>query len=114
MIDQHTIDQVVRLLDDGRTSQREIARRLRISRALISDIANGRRGRYGRPHAAALTELPQVVRCPACGVRVELPCVACRAREWQHRVQLRRPGQVRCLPIRVVAGQCHPGPARVA
>jgi hypothetical protein len=117
----HEID---RLLNEGQLSQREIARRLRVSRGTVSAIANGERGLYGRSAgdtdspAAERDQLPE--RCPKCGFLVHLPCLVCRTREYRQgrqalaKLAARRPASLRC-PRRMSLGRRRRGiPSRVA
>jgi len=67
-------------------SQRETARLVGISRGSVGNIQHGRlRPRGVTPDAAAQsTELRPFsgppAKCPTCGARVYLPCLACRVR----------------------------------
>ncbi len=91
MLDQQVIDEIVRLLADDTLSHRKIAKQLGVSRAIVGSIASGRRGTFGRSNEAPTDDdMPQVARCPECGVRVFLPCVACRAREYSRRIKRRQ------------------------
>ena len=75
MLAQGVVDQVRSLLAEGALSQREIARRLRISRGSVGAIARGTRPDYTNdftyPSGPAR-------RCPECGVKVQMPCLACQ------------------------------------
>jgi len=82
------VNEIDQLVHEGRLSHRKIARRLGISRSIVSAIANGKRGLYGKdsfdcysPHAS--TSPPS--RCPICGYRVYMPCLVCRTRDHHHR-----------------------------
>jgi len=83
MLSDERIKEVMRLLDAGKHSQRKIAKITGISRIVIHRIASGKRklrpvtknatwdeDRYKRPFE----------RCPICGGRVQLPCIACVVR----------------------------------
>ncbi len=86
MIRQEYIDNIKKLLAEGNHSHREIARITRISRATISNIANGKRadhhhkgpevGRLFRGH-------PE--RCKGCGGMVYMPCMLCEVRAKKER-----------------------------
>lgn len=106
MIPQDDIDRVVHLLGLGRLSQRQIAHRVGVSRGTVAAIADGRRGHHGRQQTNE-AEAVRAGRCPSCGVRVYLPCVACRAREFQRRTDRRggRPQPHRVL--RLAAAECY-------
>jgi len=80
MLPDKRIKEVMWLLDAGKHSQRQIAKITGISRVVIHRIASGKRklrptvknatwdeDRYKRPFE----------RCPICGNRVQLPCIAC-------------------------------------
>jgi predicted XRE-type DNA-binding protein len=80
--------EIDQLVNEGTLSQRKIASRLGVSRGIVSAIANGRRGLYGKDSLdeyspLAPTSAPS--RCPICGYRVYMPCLVCRTREHQHR-----------------------------
>jgi hypothetical protein len=77
------VEEVRRLLAEGKWSQRKIAKQLGISRGTIGAIAQGKRA-VGRPqpqegdeewHAEGPPE-----RCPCCGQLVYPPCRLCRIR----------------------------------
>ena len=94
MLAKSLIEEINRLLKQGKLSQRKIAAQMRVSRGTVAAIASGRRGLYGRePSENDSTPFaPQSppVRCPRCGYRVYLPCLICRSREFQERqTQLR-------------------------
>jgi transcriptional regulator with XRE-family HTH domain len=83
------VQEVDRLLTDGRLSQREIAMRLGVSRGTVNAIASGRRGLHGKDaeaedaHTSAPASAP--VRCPRCGYRIYAPCLICRTRDHKNR-----------------------------
>jgi|GEM_PF-4907353 len=97
MLEPTLVDQIKRLLAEGRWSQRKIAWATGVSRGSVAAIASGRRDRFklvrlqaeraGRPPAddpAGLGPLP--TRCPGCGRLIRLPngaqrCLACAAEE---------------------------------
>ena len=94
MLSLALVDEIDRLLQDGRLSQREIAARLRVGRGTVNAIANGRRGLYGKGPVAAdptpsIHGLPPE-RCPRCGFKVYLPCLVCRTREYREVRRLQR------------------------
>jgi hypothetical protein len=89
------IEEIDRLLREGKLSQRKIAAQLRVSRGTVSAIASGRRGLHGRevgddePFAHGPQSPPE--RCPCCGYRVYMPCLVCTSRNFHERhVKLRR------------------------
>lgn len=81
MIAQTLVDDVRRLLGEGRLSQRKIAARTGVSRGTVGAIAAGRRPDYA---ARRLEQFDSPsgppVRCPGCGGRVRMPCLLCRLR----------------------------------
>ena len=90
MIPPKTIAEIERMLAEDQLSQRGIARRLGVSRASVNKIALGRRPDYDAiaeaiPQEDALREalVPKKPyrHCPECGVKVQMPCVACRVRK---------------------------------
>jgi hypothetical protein len=89
MLAKSLIDEIDRLLCEGRLSQRRIAARLRVSRGTVAAIASGRRGLYGREVgdgiSSASTPHSPPERCPRCGYRVYMPCLVCCSREFQQR-----------------------------
>ncbi|MDZ4656243.1 MAG: hypothetical protein SH868_01555 [Bythopirellula sp.] len=92
MLPLKLIQEVRRLVEAGELSQRQIAIQVGVSRGVVSAIASGKRGLYGRESDSLNEEtnynrLPPH-RCPGCGARVSMPCVLCRAREYTARQQL--------------------------
>ena len=83
MLSLAMVEEVHRLLGEGQMSQRQIARRLGVSRGSVWAIATGQRGLWGRTDAPdhPLTRTLRR-RCPRCGYLVTMPCVACRARDY--------------------------------
>ncbi len=83
MLPPAVVDEIRRLLAEGRLSQRQIARRIGVSRGTVAAIASGRRripaGEASGPPGGYARGKP--VRCPGCGARVHMPCLACWLRE---------------------------------
>ncbi len=84
MLATELVERIRALLDDGRMSQRGIARALRVSRGTVGAIALGRRPDPaarpgGQPPGLVLPAGP-AERCPGCGGMVQMPCLACRLR----------------------------------
>jgi transcriptional regulator with XRE-family HTH domain len=83
MIALETIAEIRRLLAERKCSQREIARRLGVSRGSVVAIALGRR-HCGDVSASRVEMVEEPcgppVRCPGCGAMVYLPCVLCHVR----------------------------------
>lgn len=105
MIAMATVGEIKRLLEEGQLSQREIARRLGVSRGTVNGIALGRRAdpsqRPRNPEIEFLTPDGPLTRCPGCGGLVLMPCLACRLRAMKETQRLRdaanptRPPRVR-------------------
>jgi hypothetical protein len=83
--------EIRQLLDEGELSHRAIAARLHISRGVVTNIAAGRRGlrtrqtkhvRLSRDHS-----LGTPARCRHCGGLVYEPCLLCRTRNYQQKIQ---------------------------
>jgi hypothetical protein len=83
MIAPAIVDEVKRLLNKGKLSQRKVALRTGVSRTTVGAIASGKRPER-RPRRADGDEFPShtgpPTRCPECGYRVYMPCLVCRAR----------------------------------
>lgn len=83
------VEEIRRLLDEAKLSQRKIAAKLGVSRGTVGAISNGQRGIYGRehdPHEPDLCNLDLLPeRCPTCGGMVYVPCLLCRARRYAKR-----------------------------
>jgi hypothetical protein len=84
MLAQAVVEQISQLLQEGRTSQRKIARRLGVSRGTVSAIAHGERPDYlsvrGGEGDDFFTPLGPPRRCPGCGGMVYMPCLLCHIR----------------------------------
>ena len=95
MLSTALVLEIRRLVDEGKLSRRQIAKKLNVSRATVAAIAGGRRGLHGRDAATAFPDLrlrqQLAVRCPHCGGLVFLPCLLCAARAFRmRRERLRR------------------------
>ncbi len=92
MLTPELVERIRGLLADGRMSRRGIAHELRVSRGSVNAIAHGRRSDYAarcQDRTISLeTPTGPIERCPGCGARVQMPCLACRLRALQ---QFRRP-----------------------
>jgi Winged helix-turn-helix DNA-binding len=104
MLAKLLIDEIHRLLREGRLSQRKIAARLHVSRGTVSAIASGRRGLFGREpdgdDATTFRPHSPPERCPRCGYRVYMPCLVCHSRDFQERqTELRFAVESLRLPI---------------
>ncbi len=84
MLAPEVVEKIWSLLADGRVSQRGIARSLRVSRGTVAAIAHGRRPDYtarcGLRPADLDAPAGPLERCPGCGGKVHMPCLACRLR----------------------------------
>ena len=118
MLSLALVEEIDRLLQDGRLSQRKIAARLGVGRGTVSAIANGHRGLFGREPQGTRHEpslRPSLhgepsVRCPRCGFKVYLPCLVCRTREYRDAQKVRR--ELAELQGRTQAGRKPGRPAR--
>jgi hypothetical protein len=85
------VEEIDRLLKEGRLSHRKIATQLGVSRGTVNAIANGQRGLHGKDaptegFAVSYAALPPR-RCPRCGYRIYVPCHICRTRDYRQRQQ---------------------------
>lgn len=97
MIAREVFEEIRGLLTAGNYSQRTIARRLGVSRGTVQAVARGKRILYGnrlrssgRDIIAPLKQMAGTgfyppdgmhVRCPGCGGKVQMPCLACYLRK---------------------------------
>jgi hypothetical protein len=81
-----TVMEIDRLLKEGYLSQREIAKKLHVSRGTVGAIANGRRPLIGKDprdgRGRTQKDRGRAQRCPKCGHHVFLPCQICLANEF--------------------------------
>jgi hypothetical protein len=98
MIAPSVVQEVKRLLAEGRYSQRKIARITGVSRGTVGAIASGKRPDYPPRASDAEGELEEPTgpprRCPECGGLVYMPCRLCHAR------QVVAEGRIARLPTR--------------
>lgn len=83
MITTDIIDEVRRMLREGRLSQRKIAERTGVSRGTVNAVASGKRVDYSnRPTRKSDFTPPRGLptRCPSCGGLVRMPCLVCYLR----------------------------------
>jgi len=87
MIDPSIVDEIRRLLAKRELSQREIARRLGVSRGTVNAIALGRRADRSKPPRTDGFTPPSGLptRCPICHCKVQMPCLACQVRRMKRR-----------------------------
>ncbi len=98
MIAPEKIREIKRLLQSGTLSQRNIGRRLGVSRGIVNAVARGKRPDHAERERTRPAELLAPsglpVRCPTCGGLVQMPCVLCRVRAIQRYERMkRRPAQ---------------------
>ena len=84
MIATSVVDEIRRLLREGRLSQRSIARQIGVSRGTVNAIALGKcthdRVRRQRDEDGFIPPAGLPVRCPGCGGKVQMPCLLCYIR----------------------------------
>jgi hypothetical protein len=92
MLSDSLVAEIRRLLDDGRLSQRAIARKLGVSRGSVDGIASGRRIVSERDADDETMRCKKRAprRCCGCGGLVYLPCLLCRARAYRQRTRVAR------------------------
>ena len=115
-------------------SQREVARRVGIARATVRKIAAGCWRDHALRRRTSVEDARQPVgivgRCPACGLRVRMPCLVCLARTARKtgpsvplpppraienelpQVELKAEDQARYGPIHARKTQQHPATGR--
>lgn len=94
MIARSIVNEVRRLLAEGKRSHRKIAQMTGISRGSVGAIASGRRPDYAacqREEDSCDEPLGPPARCPGCGGMVTMPCRLCRARQSRSPQQRTRP-----------------------
>jgi hypothetical protein len=91
MIATTVVDEISRMLQEGRLSQRRIALRLGVSRGTVNAIALGKRvcGSAGaaQPEDGFIAPSGLPARCPDCGGKVQMPCLLCYIRARGRRVR---------------------------
>lgn len=90
MISSAVIEEVRRLLEEQKLSQRMIARQVGVSHGTVNAISLGRRPDRDRRPADDESPLfgpdpPQ--RCPSCGGLVQMPCLLCRVRALREKAR---------------------------
>jgi transcriptional regulator with XRE-family HTH domain len=109
MLTPAQIEYIQHLLSNNQEmTYRAIAVRAGVSRRTVSQVAKGRRQANHRQDAAWSDSLvyepaANIGRCPTCGSRVVLPCVACRAQRYRRFQGWGKP----CQFTTVARGQCH-------
>jgi transcriptional regulator with XRE-family HTH domain len=93
MLPQTKIEEVEKLLAEGRLSQRKISLLTGVSRAVISQVALGERPDYAtrlEPAHDSLEPSGEIERCPTCGAKVYMPCRLCHLRSTRDEDTLQR------------------------
>jgi hypothetical protein len=90
MISPAHVDEIRRLLNGGKLSQRTIARQTGVSRGTVQAIADGRHPsgsarRAGRRRDGFSPPIGLPARCPGCGAKVRMPCLACYIKKTKSR-----------------------------
>lgn len=80
MIPSNSVEEVRRLLAEGKLSQRRIAIATGLSRGTVTSIALNRRKEHP-PQSEFEVDLGPPARCTTCGGMVYLPCRLCLIRE---------------------------------
>ena len=83
MLPDALVMEIQRRLASGQ-SQRSVARLLSVSRGTVSAVANGRRTTGQGSCNPKETYVPPhgpIARCPECGAKVMMPCLACQVRQ---------------------------------
>ena len=88
MIPPSAVQEIRRLLAEGKLSYRKIAKVAGVSRGSVSLIASGKRPDY-KPRKELAEEVPSgpPERCPSCGALVYMPCRLCRLRAFLARLK---------------------------
>ena len=93
MIPEWKVQKIKELLAAKELSQRQISELMQVGRGTVSGIATGRRPDYAdlrrQREAEAVTVPGPQGRCPQCGAKVYMPCLACDVRH-QARTSPRR------------------------
>ena len=95
MIAPSVVDEIKRLLAEGKFSQRRIARITSVSRGTVGAIASGKRRdcetRARDPGLEQEEPTGPPRRCPGCGGLVYLPCRLCHVRKLVGEARIARP-----------------------
>ena len=90
MLASGLVAEVRRLLEEGRLSQRNIARSMGVSRGTVNAIARGIRPDYETRRRELPSDLVSpsgpLRRCPGCGGLVQMPCLLCHVRAMKRGV----------------------------
>ena len=87
MLKDSVIKQIQMLVQQGHLSQRKIAKLLGVSRGTVQAVANGKRTEHDDKPSSKFWTIPtgQPQRCPLCGGRVRMPCLACQLYEFEQK-----------------------------
>lgn len=80
MIPREKLEEIRRLLADGKLSQRAIARKVGVSRTTVAAIVHRKRACYEQLRYEPGEVPRRRGRCPYCRAVVLLPCLACLVR----------------------------------
>jgi hypothetical protein len=88
MIRASVVQEIRRLLAEGKLSHRKIAKVVGVSRGSVSLIARGKRRDFPpRAELAPVVPAGPPERCPSCGSLVYMPCRLCHLRAILARLQ---------------------------
>jgi predicted DNA-binding protein (UPF0251 family) len=81
MLTQEMLEEIRSLLFNENLSQREVAQRLRVSRGTVQAVARNKCRLYTplkrSPSQDFQPPCGLPLRCPSCGAKVQMPCLAC-------------------------------------
>ncbi len=84
MIAVTVVEEIRRMLGEGRLSQRKIASKIGVSRGTVSAIAQGKHvvvlKKQQSDQRGFIPPTGMPVRCPECGGLVQMPCLLCYIR----------------------------------
>jgi len=105
MIASSVVNEIKRLLAEGKCSQRKIARITGVSRGTVGAIASGRRRDYDVPTREPELDLDEPTgpprRCTGCGGLVYMPCRLCHVRKLVAESRVARPPARPDEPLRL-------------
>jgi len=93
MLSAEAVLEILRLLDEGNHSRRDIATMVGVCHGTVNNVARGKRGIYGPGSCEppmSERRLGAPVRCRGCGGRVCQPCLLCQARPIHERALVTR------------------------
>ncbi len=111
MIAPSVVNQIKRLLAEGKYSQRKIARMTGVSRGTVGGIASGKRPDYEAMVRERQSEFDEPTgppqRCAGCGGMVHMPCRLCRVRKLVAESRIARPPLRRDERLRLDLSEDH-------